>query len=67
MQFAIDLPPFGPFSDPSLVAQLAEVAEKAGWHGFFLWDHLNYRLEGPPRSVIRVRQARQDRPAAGTS
>src|SRR5215469_13193049 len=35
MQFAIDLPPFGPFSDPNLVAQLAEIAEGAGWHGFF--------------------------------
>jgi alkanesulfonate monooxygenase SsuD/methylene tetrahydromethanopterin reductase-like flavin-dependent oxidoreductase (luciferase family) len=46
MQFAIDLPPFGPFSDPHLVAQLAEVAEEAGWDGFFLWDHLNYKFEG---------------------
>ncbi len=45
MHCAIDLPPFGPFSDPILVAQLAEIAEEAGWHGFFLWDHLNYRLE----------------------
>lgn len=51
MHFAIDLPPFGPFSDPNLVAQLAEVAEEAGWHGFFLWDHLNYRLDGPPEPV----------------
>lgn len=51
MQFAIDLPPFGPFSDPHLVAQLAEVAEEAGWHGFFLWDHLNYRLDGSPEPV----------------
>jgi len=39
-------PPFGPFSDPHLVAQLAEVAEEAGWDGFFLWDHLNYKFEG---------------------
>ena len=46
MQFAIDLPPFGPFSDPNLVAALAEVAEEAGWHGFFLWDHINYKLDG---------------------
>lgn len=51
MQFAIDLPPFGPFSDPHLVAQLAEVAEKGGWHGFFLWDHLNYRLDESPEPV----------------
>jgi alkanesulfonate monooxygenase SsuD/methylene tetrahydromethanopterin reductase-like flavin-dependent oxidoreductase (luciferase family) len=51
MQFAIDLPPFGPFSDPHLVAQLAEIAEEAGWHGFFLWDHMNYRLDGLPEPV----------------
>ena len=51
MQFAIDLPPFGPFSEPHLVAQLAEAAEEAGWHGFFLWDHLNYKLESSPEVV----------------
>jgi alkanesulfonate monooxygenase SsuD/methylene tetrahydromethanopterin reductase-like flavin-dependent oxidoreductase (luciferase family) len=45
MQFAVDLPPFGPFSDANLVAQLAQEAEDAGWDGFFLWDHINYRLE----------------------
>jgi alkanesulfonate monooxygenase SsuD/methylene tetrahydromethanopterin reductase-like flavin-dependent oxidoreductase (luciferase family) len=51
MQFAIDLPPFGPFSDANLVAQLAEVAEEAGWSGFFLWDHINYKLDGFPAPV----------------
>jgi alkanesulfonate monooxygenase SsuD/methylene tetrahydromethanopterin reductase-like flavin-dependent oxidoreductase (luciferase family) len=51
MQFAIDLPPFGPFSDPNRVAALAHEAEEAGWHGFFLWDHLNYYLDGSPAPV----------------
>jgi alkanesulfonate monooxygenase SsuD/methylene tetrahydromethanopterin reductase-like flavin-dependent oxidoreductase (luciferase family) len=51
MQFAIDLPPFGPFSDPYLVAQLAYEAEEAGWHGFFLWDHINYKLERAPEPL----------------
>jgi alkanesulfonate monooxygenase SsuD/methylene tetrahydromethanopterin reductase-like flavin-dependent oxidoreductase (luciferase family) len=51
MQFAIDLPPFGPFSDPNLVATLAEAAEEAGWHGFFLWDHINYKLDGSKAPV----------------
>ncbi len=51
MQFAIDLPPFGPFSDPSVVAQLAQEAEEAGWNGFFLWDHMNYKLEGSSEPV----------------
>jgi alkanesulfonate monooxygenase SsuD/methylene tetrahydromethanopterin reductase-like flavin-dependent oxidoreductase (luciferase family) len=48
MQFAIDLPPFGPFSDANLVAQLAMEAEEVGWNGFFLWDHINYRRAGSP-------------------
>lgn len=51
MQCAIDLPPIGPFSVPNLVATLAEVAEKAGWHGFFLWDHMHYRTQWSPEPV----------------
>ena len=51
MQFAIDLPPFGPFSDPNLVADLAREAEDAGWDGFFLWDHINYKLDGSPDTL----------------
>ena len=51
MRFAIDLPPFGLFSDPSLVADLAHEAEEAGWNGFFLWDHINYKLEDSSESV----------------
>ena len=51
MQFAIDLPPFGPFSDPNLVADLAREAEDAGWGGFFLWDHINYKLDGSPDTL----------------
>jgi len=48
MHFAVDLPHFGPFSNPHLVAELAHEAEDAGWDGFFLWDHLNYRQAGLP-------------------
>ena len=51
MQFAIDLPPFGPFSDPNLVADLAQEAEEAGWNGFFLWDHINFKLAGSPEPL----------------
>ncbi|GHO70022.1 luciferase-like protein [Ktedonobacter sp. SOSP1-52] len=51
MQFAIDLPHFGPFSNPRLVAELAYEAEEAGWDGFFLWDHLNYDQAGLPKPV----------------
>jgi alkanesulfonate monooxygenase SsuD/methylene tetrahydromethanopterin reductase-like flavin-dependent oxidoreductase (luciferase family) len=38
MQFGIRLPPYGPFSDPRVVADLAVEAEAAGWDGFFVWD-----------------------------
>lgn len=51
MQFAIDIPHFGPFSDPHLVAELAHEAEDAGWDGFFLWDHLAYHQDGLPKAV----------------
>ena len=51
MQFAIDLPLFGPFSNPSLVAELAHEAENAGWNGFFVWDHINYKLASSPEPL----------------
>lgn len=37
------LPIFGELADPALVASLARDAEGAGWHGVFLWDHIQYR------------------------
>jgi alkanesulfonate monooxygenase SsuD/methylene tetrahydromethanopterin reductase-like flavin-dependent oxidoreductase (luciferase family) len=35
--------PFEELSEPGLVAELAARAEKKGWDGFFLWDHVAYR------------------------
>ncbi|MFX0207359.1 MAG: LLM class flavin-dependent oxidoreductase [Candidatus Hodarchaeota archaeon] len=43
MKFAIDLPNFGFSSDPRDVVELAVKAEKAGWDGFFIWDHIGGR------------------------
>jgi alkanesulfonate monooxygenase SsuD/methylene tetrahydromethanopterin reductase-like flavin-dependent oxidoreductase (luciferase family) len=40
MQFAINLPNFGSFGDPHVMAELAREAEVAGWDGLFIWDHL---------------------------
>lgn len=40
MQFAINTPNFGSFSDARLMAELAHEAEDAGWDGFFIWDHI---------------------------
>src|SRR4051794_15251591 len=35
--------PFDELSEPLLVAELAARAEAAGWDGFFVWDHVEYR------------------------
>lgn len=40
MYFGIDVPNHGSYSDPRLLIELAGEAEKAGWDGFFIWDHL---------------------------
>ncbi|MBT9586555.1 LLM class flavin-dependent oxidoreductase [bacterium] len=47
MRFAVNLAPFGEASDPRMIARLAAEAEAAGWHGFFVWDHLNWDRWGP--------------------
>jgi alkanesulfonate monooxygenase SsuD/methylene tetrahydromethanopterin reductase-like flavin-dependent oxidoreductase (luciferase family) len=40
VRFGLFLPPFDELSDPGRVADLAVVAEEAGWSGLFLWDHM---------------------------
>ena len=40
---AVGVPNVGPFSDPSLVVELAVAAEEHGWDGFFVWDHQLWR------------------------
>ncbi len=40
MQHGISLPPFGDFADPHFLIDAAKRAEKAGWDGFFIWDHI---------------------------
>ncbi len=41
MQYALYLPNFGMEHSARGLAELACEAEKAGWDGFFLWDHVN--------------------------
>jgi len=45
MRFAVDVPNFGDFADPRVVAELARRAEAAGWDGLFVWDHVTHRKE----------------------
>src|ERR1700687_3864672 len=40
MRFAVDLPNFGEYSDPHILAQLACEAEDAGWDGCFIWAQI---------------------------
>jgi alkanesulfonate monooxygenase SsuD/methylene tetrahydromethanopterin reductase-like flavin-dependent oxidoreductase (luciferase family) len=39
---AIFVAPFEELSEPALVAELAAKAERRGWDGFFVWDHVAY-------------------------
>jgi alkanesulfonate monooxygenase SsuD/methylene tetrahydromethanopterin reductase-like flavin-dependent oxidoreductase (luciferase family) len=39
---AVGIPNIGEYADPRLVADLAALAERSGWDGLFLWDHLTY-------------------------
>ena len=41
--------PFDELSDPRVIAELAASAERVGWDGFFVWDHVAYRA--PTRAV----------------
>lgn len=47
MKFAVNIPPFGDLSDARVIAELARDAERVGWDGFFLWDHVNWEYYGP--------------------
>jgi alkanesulfonate monooxygenase SsuD/methylene tetrahydromethanopterin reductase-like flavin-dependent oxidoreductase (luciferase family) len=42
MKRGIFVAPFEELSEPRLVAELAARAERRGWHGFFVWDHVAY-------------------------
>lgn len=45
MRFAVDVPNFGDFADPLVVADLARRAEDAGWDGLFVWDHVTHQKD----------------------
>ncbi len=48
-RFGLFVPPFGELADPRVLADIAAQADAAGWDGFFIWDHVQYR---PPVSQI---------------
>ena len=48
LQFGLGVPNGGDFADPKRLVALARDAEEAGWHGFFLWDHVIRRRPWQP-------------------
>jgi len=40
MRFGIDISPAGAWGDPRTLAELAALAERAGWDGVFLEDYV---------------------------
>ncbi len=48
MRFAIGLPNVGAYGDPQLLVELGIMAERSGWDGVFIWDHVAYREPGWP-------------------
>jgi alkanesulfonate monooxygenase SsuD/methylene tetrahydromethanopterin reductase-like flavin-dependent oxidoreductase (luciferase family) len=59
----------GDLADPGLLAQVAVGAERAGWHGVFVWDHLWNRTLVPfadPFVTLAAIAMATDRVAIGT-
>jgi alkanesulfonate monooxygenase SsuD/methylene tetrahydromethanopterin reductase-like flavin-dependent oxidoreductase (luciferase family) len=44
---ALNLPLFGPLSDPTAVVEIAQCAEEHGWDAVFVWDHVLSPLPEP--------------------
>jgi alkanesulfonate monooxygenase SsuD/methylene tetrahydromethanopterin reductase-like flavin-dependent oxidoreductase (luciferase family) len=49
IKHAMLLPPVGLLSDASVLAEVAVAAERAGWDGVFVWDHVLRPAHEPPQ------------------
>ncbi len=69
LRCAVGLPNVGDYGDPQLLVDLACRAERSGWHGLFIWDHLAYGEPGwavaDPYVTIAAIAARTDRVRIG--
>jgi alkanesulfonate monooxygenase SsuD/methylene tetrahydromethanopterin reductase-like flavin-dependent oxidoreductase (luciferase family) len=69
MKHGLFLPPFDGLADVERMADLAVLAEDAGWEGFFIWDHLRYRSPVQdildPYTCLAVMAARTSRITLG--
>lgn len=52
MKYGINSPGFGQFADPRVLAELAHIADDAGWDGYFIWDHVYFTAPGAPIAPI---------------
>ncbi len=48
MRYAVGVPNVREYGDPNVLLDLGLRTERAGWDGFFVWDHLVYREQGDP-------------------
>lgn len=70
MRFALELVNFPDVGDPAQVVRFAEAAERAGWDGLFMWDHLGFTWGAPssdPWICLAAAAARTERLVLGTS
>jgi alkanesulfonate monooxygenase SsuD/methylene tetrahydromethanopterin reductase-like flavin-dependent oxidoreductase (luciferase family) len=57
------------YSDPRTAVRVAQSAERAGWEGWFVWDHLGFVWDGPaadPWVTLGAVAASTDRILLGT-
>jgi alkanesulfonate monooxygenase SsuD/methylene tetrahydromethanopterin reductase-like flavin-dependent oxidoreductase (luciferase family) len=59
MKFGIEVVPFGAYSDPRKIVELAQAAEAAGWEAIWIWDHVlfPYGVGDPWISLAAVASA----------
>jgi alkanesulfonate monooxygenase SsuD/methylene tetrahydromethanopterin reductase-like flavin-dependent oxidoreductase (luciferase family) len=70
VRFALELVNFPDVGDPRQVVRFAEAAERAGWDGLFMWDHLGFTWGAPssdPWICLAAAAARTERLVLGTS
>ncbi len=70
LRFGIAPPNSGPFGDPRAAAELARLAEEAGWDGYFSWDGFPIRPQPPaahdPWVILSAVAAATDRIRIGS-
>ncbi len=69
MRYGLSVANFGDFAEARRVADLARVAESAGWDGLFVWDHLAFTWGSPsgdPWTLITAAALATDRIRVGT-